>query len=254
MAEREMSDNWNSSVTAPKALSTEISDALSKQIATGALRVGDRLPSEAELSQRFDCSRATVREALKRLAARGLLQTKRGNAGGAFVKCLTFEDAAKTQAETTALVLSMNQTPFAEALAACIALQSGCADLVAAAHDTADMKALSAAVDHMARAHEAAAYARAHIAFHQTYVAASRNAPLIYHVTGAVSALKTGLRALPLEASNLAPITALHRRIANAILACDAGEIRHALATLQATLTAHAAPPTRALDGATATP
>lgn len=249
-----MSDNWNSSVTAPKALSTEISDTLSKQIVTGALRVGDRLPSEAELSQRFKCSRATVREALKRLVARGLLQTKRGNAGGAFVKCLTYEDAAQSQAETTALVLSMNQTPIAEALAACIALESGCAELVAEAHDAADMKALSAAVDRMAKAHESAAYARAHIAFHQTYVAASRNAPLVYHVTGAISALKAGLRALPLEASDLAPIAAPHRRIANAILARDAGEIRHAMATLQATLTAHAARSTRALDGATATP
>src|ERR1700710_1593818 len=38
-----------------------------------------RLPSERELAAEFATSRATVREAIQRLAARGLLETRRGS-------------------------------------------------------------------------------------------------------------------------------------------------------------------------------
>lgn len=52
-------------------------------ILEGILRVGDRLPGERELSQRFDVSRPILRDALKKLEARGLLQARHG--GGTYV-------------------------------------------------------------------------------------------------------------------------------------------------------------------------
>ncbi|MEM5436236.1 FadR/GntR family transcriptional regulator [Paraburkholderia diazotrophica] len=39
---------------------------------------GSRLPAERALAERYDVSRNTVREAIQRLAARGLLQSRRG--------------------------------------------------------------------------------------------------------------------------------------------------------------------------------
>jgi DNA-binding FadR family transcriptional regulator len=48
------------------------------------LAVGDRLPSEAQLAQRFGMSRTVVREALVRLAADGITEARRG--AGSFVK------------------------------------------------------------------------------------------------------------------------------------------------------------------------
>lgn len=48
------------------------------------LGVGDRLPSEAALAQRFCMSRTVVREALVRLAADGITEARRG--AGSFVK------------------------------------------------------------------------------------------------------------------------------------------------------------------------
>jgi GntR family transcriptional repressor for pyruvate dehydrogenase complex len=47
------------------------------------LRSGERLPSERSMSELFDVSRSTVREAIQRLAARGMLETRRGS--GVFV-------------------------------------------------------------------------------------------------------------------------------------------------------------------------
>lgn len=50
----------------------------------GEWRPGDKVPSENELAEQFDVSRITVRQALQRLGALGLIETRRGE--GSFVK------------------------------------------------------------------------------------------------------------------------------------------------------------------------
>lgn len=54
-----------------------VADALTALI-LDELRPGERLPAEAELAQRFEVSRLTVREAVKMLAGRGMLDLARG--------------------------------------------------------------------------------------------------------------------------------------------------------------------------------
>jgi GntR family transcriptional repressor for pyruvate dehydrogenase complex len=49
-----------------------------ERIASGALNVGDRLPSELEICRQFGVSRAVVREALLRLRADGLITAHQG--------------------------------------------------------------------------------------------------------------------------------------------------------------------------------
>ncbi len=51
----------------------------------GELHPGDRLPSERDLAAQMRISRPTVREALKTLAEAGVLEIRRGQAGGAVV-------------------------------------------------------------------------------------------------------------------------------------------------------------------------
>jgi DNA-binding GntR family transcriptional regulator len=51
---------------------------LSSEIASGRYGVGDLIPTEAELQQRFDVSRHTVREALRELKDRGLVSARAG--------------------------------------------------------------------------------------------------------------------------------------------------------------------------------
>ena len=51
---------------------------LTEQIATGKYKVGQAIPTEAELQVRFDVSRHTVREALRDLKTRGLLSARAG--------------------------------------------------------------------------------------------------------------------------------------------------------------------------------
>jgi len=56
----------------------QISDWLREEISRGAFEVGDRLPSESELSDKFDVSRVTVRHALKTLENEGSIYRRQG--------------------------------------------------------------------------------------------------------------------------------------------------------------------------------
>jgi GntR family transcriptional regulator len=61
-----------------------ILDDLREEIMMGELGSGERLPSEHDLAQRYGTSRPTVRRAIARLKAEGLVITERGR--GAFVR------------------------------------------------------------------------------------------------------------------------------------------------------------------------
>lgn len=51
---------------------------LASEIATGRYRVGDKIPTEAELQERFAVSRHTIREALRELKTQGLVTARAG--------------------------------------------------------------------------------------------------------------------------------------------------------------------------------
>ena len=63
-----------------------VADQIRTQLVTGALRPGDRLPSERDLAEQFSLSRNTVREGLRALEVSGLLELRKGASGGAFVR------------------------------------------------------------------------------------------------------------------------------------------------------------------------
>ena len=60
-----------------------IADDLRTQITTGQLRPNAKLPTEGELSDTYEASRNTVREAIRRLTDEGLLESRPGQ--GTFV-------------------------------------------------------------------------------------------------------------------------------------------------------------------------
>jgi DNA-binding FadR family transcriptional regulator len=64
----------------------EAVEQIADAIRVGDMRVGDRLPSERELSAQMGISRPTLREAIKVLVDSGLLDVKPGPGGGMYVK------------------------------------------------------------------------------------------------------------------------------------------------------------------------
>ena len=61
---------------APRYL--QILDVLSRRMQTGEYPLEERLPTESELCDEFGASRFTVREALRRLVERGMVQRRQG--------------------------------------------------------------------------------------------------------------------------------------------------------------------------------
>lgn len=67
----------------PEPLYRRIADSLQAQIESGALRPGAKLPTELELREQYGASRNTVRDAVRWLTIRGLVETWPGQ--GTFV-------------------------------------------------------------------------------------------------------------------------------------------------------------------------
>lgn len=72
----------------------EVSDRLLTAIAVGDFLPGERLPVERELTRLLRVSRPTVREAIGRLQAVGVIEIRRGRNGGAYVRDTWTESSA----------------------------------------------------------------------------------------------------------------------------------------------------------------
>jgi|SRR5690348_3830848 DNA-binding FadR family transcriptional regulator len=61
-----------------RSLTQTVVSALSERIRSGEFHVGEKLPTESELMDSFGVSRTVIREAISRLQAAGLVETRHG--------------------------------------------------------------------------------------------------------------------------------------------------------------------------------
>ncbi|WP_319762535.1 GntR family transcriptional regulator [Maridesulfovibrio sp.] len=85
--------------------SEEIVLQIEAAIMDGRLAPGERLPSEREMQNQFGTGRGVIREAIKTLKQKGLLEVKKGAKGGAYVKELDVSNVSES------LTLFMKQHP-----------------------------------------------------------------------------------------------------------------------------------------------
>ena len=71
-------------------------------MSSGAMRVGERLPTERELAERFQVARSSVREALQRIESMGLTRSKSG--AGTFVQSISLQGMFDRQRTVSAFV------------------------------------------------------------------------------------------------------------------------------------------------------
>jgi len=60
-------------------LSEQVAEILASELERSSIQPGEALPSEAELSERFEVSRTVIREALARLKYDGILESRQGS-------------------------------------------------------------------------------------------------------------------------------------------------------------------------------
>jgi GntR family transcriptional repressor for pyruvate dehydrogenase complex len=87
-------DDIFSKIGTTQTLSQKIERRIEEAIQQRKLVPGNKLPSERELCTSFAVSRTALREALRRLSARGLIEIKKGS--GMYVSEICIEDAIKS--------------------------------------------------------------------------------------------------------------------------------------------------------------
>lgn len=73
-----------------KPLGETTSEKIIKLIVDENLKIGDKLPNEYELADKLGVGRSTIREAIKALVSRNILEIKRGS--GTFIRCGVADD------------------------------------------------------------------------------------------------------------------------------------------------------------------
>jgi GntR family transcriptional regulator, transcriptional repressor for pyruvate dehydrogenase complex len=80
----------------PHRIFQHVVEQIQGAILDGSLQPGDTLPSEMKLKEMFETSRGTIREALRVLEQKGLLDIKVGVAGGATVKDVDIKNISES--------------------------------------------------------------------------------------------------------------------------------------------------------------
>lgn len=116
------------------ALWRQIASALEADISGGKRQPGERLPTEAALTERFSVNRHTVRRALEELEARGIIRVEQGR--GAFVaedvldyplgpRTRFSETIRRQNREAAGRVLHMSEIPADAQVAAGLRIRRG---------------------------------------------------------------------------------------------------------------------------------
>lgn len=81
-----------------KRASEDVLLQIEAAILSGRIAAGERLPSERELQSQFQTGRGVVREALRALRQKGLIEVRKGASGGAFVKEIEVSNVSESLA------------------------------------------------------------------------------------------------------------------------------------------------------------
>ncbi|MGB0723453.1 MAG: FadR/GntR family transcriptional regulator [Gammaproteobacteria bacterium] len=174
-------------------LSDRIAEQLEQMIAEGVLKPGERLPAERQLAERLGVSRPSLREAIQKLASKGLLCTRQG--GGTYVS-----DTLDTQfADPLIKLLRGREDAEFDTLQVRLELEGVAASLAATRATAEDRARIRAAYERMAEVHRSDADSErkleVDLAFHEAIIEASHNVVLVHFMRGVMAVLKSSVGA-----------------------------------------------------------
>lgn len=182
-------------------------------VADGTYRVGDRLPPEGELCELFGVGRSTIREAMRVLANRRLVDIRHGE--GTFVASRTLQQSFEERLERAALE---------DIYEARILIERPLAELAAQRRDARDIAAMRKALRNRTRAiasGQVYAYTESDFAFHLAVARASKNAALIGVYESFVNVVQPMLGSLMTAEYMAAENDDLHAQLCEAIARGD---------------------------------
>jgi GntR family transcriptional regulator, transcriptional repressor for pyruvate dehydrogenase complex len=116
---------------------SQIVEQFKERLINGQLKAGDQVPPEPELCRQFGVSRTAVREAMRTLAAVGIVEIRRGH--GTFVASSTLE----APMELLSVALMLSPTSRMHLFQVRVAIEEACARLVVENATDADIEPIS---------------------------------------------------------------------------------------------------------------
>jgi len=203
----------------------EVALRVGQAVRLGLLAEGEQLPPETAFAARLGVSAMTLREALAVLRQQGVLETRRGRAGGTFVR----RPAAPALRLLRERLLGLTAAELRDLADEQSAVGGAAARLAAIRASTAGVRRLRALADGLAGAASPAERVMADSRFH-VEVAVAAGSERLTALEVALQATLAELRWLPADAESvrldLAAATAEHTAIAAAIEAEDGSQAR----------------------------
>ncbi|MFF5819629.1 FadR/GntR family transcriptional regulator [Lysinibacillus capsici] len=148
-----------------------IVDQIKEYFLNGELQPGDKLPTERELASRFNVSRTSVREALRKLEIKGFIEIKQGS--GSFIKTAESHTLGE---ELSSTIINTEKKLIYEMLELRQALEVECAFLASRRATSVDLERISQALDMMDQGkNDVELGIQADLSFHLNIVLASHN-------------------------------------------------------------------------------
>ena len=125
----------------------QVETQIREAILSGIFKRGEKLPSEAELAENFAVSRTTVREALRSLAAAGLIFKVPGASGGSFVQVIDYRALGAVLGDSIVNTLRLGTVEYDEVAQVRYLLEVPSAKLAATNRSEEDVETLWSIVD-----------------------------------------------------------------------------------------------------------
>lgn len=192
----------------------ECVERLLQSVTLGLVEPGERLPAERDLAARLGVGRATLREAIRELAATGWLTSRRGRHGGTFVLDRGGTDAAPPSPPPVAPSRAEVEDVLVLRRALEVGAAAAAADVVMGRSERAALEGLLAECRCAAPARYRPADSRLHLAIAATAGSAS--------LTAAVADIRVRvnllLDAIPLLERNISHSNTQHARVVRAVV------------------------------------
>lgn len=197
-------------------LTEQVEAHFTRMITEGAWPAGMVLPPEGELVQQFGISRTVVRECVRVLASRGMLDVRQGR--GTVVTPPSLWNVT----EPLALLVQADRSSLLNWLEVRTALEVECARLAAARADEQDRADLAAALDRVSDATQHPdRYVEADVALHLRIAQATQNAQMRLMLQPLVQPLRRELHDTVRLPALTEAATREHTAIVQRVLAAD---------------------------------
>lgn len=211
----------------PVKVFERVAEQIEKRILDGELHSGDRLPTERELAEQFQVSRTAVREAMKILAQKGLVDMRPGRG------TIVIDGAHEAMQNSIGLLmkLKLGEVGGSDNLVEVRAiLETEIAALAAARATEADIAAMREAINVMDESlHDADAFIVADNSFHEALARATQNALILILINSIVNLLSEQRKQIFAVEGGPQRGQVHHRRILDSIIRRDPEAARAAM-------------------------